>query len=71
MHPLYRLTLQSLGVTFRTTAFNVEELYVLSAKRFLVFLCGHWDKQQLYSYTAVTDWFILLNNYDRMYLLCG
>ena len=37
--------------------FNIQQLYVLPTQLYLCVLCGSEDKQQLFHYTALTDWF--------------
>ena len=38
--------------------FNIHIFYVLPTQLFLCVLCGSENKQQLFPYTALTDWFL-------------
>ena len=38
--------------------FNTHKLYVLPHTAYLCVLCGSQDKQRLFPYTALTDWFV-------------
>jgi hypothetical protein len=40
-----------------TTKFNTHKFYVLPTL-YLCVLCGSQNKQQLFPYTALTDWFV-------------
>jgi hypothetical protein len=44
--------------TAYATGFNVHKLYVLPHTVYLCVLCGFQNKQRLFSYTALTDWFL-------------
>jgi hypothetical protein len=48
--------------------FNIQQLYVLSTQCIYVCLCGSENKQRLFPYTALTDWFY---NRDGECLLRG
>jgi hypothetical protein len=37
--------------------FNTHKFYVLPTQLYLCVLCGSEDKQRLFRYTALTDWF--------------
>ena len=52
-HYMYRTV-----VTIRTTSFNIQQLYVLPTNCILSVLCGSENKQRLFPYTALTDWFL-------------
>jgi len=45
-------------VTTCTTRFNIQKLYVLPTQLYLCVLCGSENKQPLFPYTALTDWFV-------------
>ena len=45
-------------VTIRTTMFNTHKFYVLPTQLYLCVLCGSENKQRLFPYTALTDWFL-------------
>ena len=51
------LTLYSSVVTMCTTRFNIHKFYVQHAQCICV-LCGSENKQRLFPYTALTDWFL-------------
>ena len=38
--------------------FNIQQFYVLPTQCIYVFLCGSENKQRLFPYTALTDWFV-------------
>jgi hypothetical protein len=38
--------------------FNIQPFYVLPTQCIDVFFCGSENKQQLFPYTALTDWFL-------------
>ena len=38
--------------------FNIQELYVLPTQLYLCVLCGSQNKQPLFPYTSLTDWFL-------------
>ena len=37
--------------------FNIQQLYVLPTQLYLCVLCGSQNKQPLFPYTALTEWF--------------
>jgi len=41
-----------------TTRFNTQQFYVLPHTVYLCVLCGSQNKQRLFCYTALTDWFL-------------
>ena len=43
-------------VTIRTTMFNIQQFYVLPTV-YLCVLCGSENKQRLFPYTILRDWF--------------
>jgi len=45
-------------VTIYTTRFDIHKLYVLPTQLYLCVLCGSENKQRLFPYTALTDWFL-------------
>jgi hypothetical protein len=47
--------------------FNIQQFYVLPTV-YLCVLCGYENKQRLFPYSALTDWFY---NRDTECLLCG
>ena len=51
------LTFQSLAVTLRTTMFKIQKFCTL-IRLHLCVLYQSQNKQQLYPYTALTDWFL-------------
>ena len=51
------LILYSPVVTICTTRFNTHKFYVLPTA-YLCVLCGSENKQRLFPYTALTDWFL-------------
>ena len=38
--------------------FNIHQLYVLPTQLYLCVLCGSQNKQPLFPYTTLTDWFV-------------
>jgi hypothetical protein len=38
--------------------FNIHKSFVLPTQLYLCVLCGSQNKQQLFPYTALTDWFV-------------
>jgi hypothetical protein len=40
--------------------FNIQQFYVLPTQLYLCVLCGSQNKQRLFPYTALTDWFLYL-----------
>jgi hypothetical protein len=48
--------------------FNIHKSYVLPTQLYLCVLCGSENKQRLFPYTALMDWFY---NWDGVCLLCG
>jgi len=38
--------------------FNIQQFYVLPTQLYLCVLCGSENKQRLFPYTALTDWFL-------------
>jgi len=38
--------------------FDIQQLYVLPTQLYLYVLCGSENKQRLFPYTALTDWFV-------------
>jgi hypothetical protein len=38
--------------------FDIQQLYVLPTQLYLCVLCGSQNKQPLFPYTALTDWFV-------------
>jgi len=40
--------------------FNIHKLYVLPTQLYLCLLCGSQNKQRLFPYTVLTDWFVWL-----------
>jgi len=40
------------------TKFNIHQFYVVPTQLYLCVLCGSENKQRLFSYTALTDWFV-------------
>jgi len=57
---MYRtvVTMYRTVVTICTTSFNIQQLYVLPTQLYLCVLCGSQNKQRLFPYTALTDWFV-------------
>ena len=51
------LTFWSLRLNLCTTCFNIQTFCVLPATHLCV-LCGSENKQRLFPYTALTDWFL-------------
>jgi hypothetical protein len=51
------LRLEISVVTLYTTRFNIQKLYDLSTK-YIFILCMDVNKQRLFPYTALTDWFL-------------
>ena len=51
------LTFQSPRLTLCTTSFNIHKFCVLLTTHLCV-LCGSENKQRLFPYTALTDWFV-------------
>jgi hypothetical protein len=46
-------------VTICTASFNIQQFYVLPTWcTYLCVLCGSQNKQRLFPYTALTDWFV-------------
>jgi len=45
-------------VTICTARFNTQQFYVLPTQLYLCVLCGSENKQRLFPYTALTDWFV-------------
>jgi len=43
--------------TVSSTRFNIQQLQVLPTQ-FIYVLCGSENKQRLFPYTALTDWFV-------------
>jgi len=42
--------------------FNIHKFYVLPTQcTYVCILCGSENKQQLFQYTTLTDWFVLYN----------
>ena len=41
-----------------TISFNIQQLYVLPTQLYLYVLCGYQNKQRLFPYTTLTDWFL-------------
>jgi len=37
---------------------NIQQLYVLPTQLYLCVLCGSENKQRLFLYTTLTDWFV-------------
>jgi hypothetical protein len=52
-HYMYRTV-----VTIRTTSFIIQQFHVLPTPLYLCVLCGSQNKQPLFPYTALTDWFV-------------
>jgi hypothetical protein len=52
------LTFQSLGLTLRTTSFNIHKFGVLPTMHVCV-LPGSQNKQRLFLYRALTDWLFI------------
>ena len=52
-HYMYRTV-----VTICTARFNILQFYVLPTQLYLCVLCGSENKQRLFPYTALTDWFV-------------
>ena len=46
------------SVKYMYRQFNVQQFYVLPTQLYLFVLCGSENKQRLFPYTALTDWFI-------------
>ena len=38
--------------------FNIQQFYVLPTQLYLCVLCGSENKQPLFPYTTLTDWFL-------------
>jgi hypothetical protein len=38
--------------------FNIQQFYILPTQLYLCVLCGSENKQPLFPYTALTDWFV-------------
>jgi hypothetical protein len=38
--------------------FNIHKFYVLPTQLYLCVLCGHENKERLFPYTVLTDWFV-------------
>jgi len=38
--------------------FNIQQFYVLPHTVYLCVLCGSQNKQRVFPYTALTDWFV-------------
>jgi hypothetical protein len=47
---------------------NIHEFNRLPHTMYLCVLCGSQNKQRLFPYTALTDWFF---NREKVFLLCG
>jgi len=54
---LHALSFSSPVVTICTTRFNIQQFYILPTQCICV-LCGSENKQRLYPYTILTDWFL-------------
>jgi len=52
------LTHYSPMVTIPATTFNIQQFYVLPTLLYLYVLCGSQNKQPLFPYTTLTDWFV-------------
>jgi len=46
------------AVTICTTTFNIQQSHVLPTQLYLCVLCGSQNKQRLFPYTTLTDWFL-------------
>ena len=51
-------TVSSPLVTIRTATFNIHKFLRSAHTVYLVVLCGSENKQRLFPYTALTDWFL-------------
>ena len=45
-------------VAICTARFNIQQFYFLPHTVYLCVLCGSENKQRLFPYTALTDWFV-------------
>ena len=52
------LPYDSRRLTTCNTSFKIQKLYFLPTQLYLCVLCGSENKQPLFPYTALTDWFI-------------
>ena len=43
---------------FMYRQFNIQQLYVLPTQLYLCVLCGSENKERLFPYTALTEWFV-------------
>ena len=41
-----------------TASLNIQQFYVLPTQLYLCVLCGSENKQGLFPYTTLTDWFV-------------
>ena len=48
----------STRITIYTTSFKIHKFYVLPTQLYLCVLCGSENKQRLFPYTSLTDWFL-------------
>jgi hypothetical protein len=57
--PKFLFTVQIAVVTIYITSFNIKKKMLRSAHTvYLCVLCGFQNKQRLFPYTALTDWFV-------------
>jgi hypothetical protein len=54
----YVLRFSSLSFTTGTARLNVHQFYVLPTQLYLCVLCASQNKQRLFPYTALKDWFL-------------
>ena len=45
-------------VSLRKVMFNIQQFHVLPTQCIYVFFCGSQNKQRLFPYIALTDWFV-------------
>ena len=59
-HYMYRIvvTMCTASGHYMYHQFNSQQLYVLLHTVYLCVLCGSQNKQRLFPYTALTDWFV-------------
>ena len=55
---MIQVKLHSPLVTICTGRFNIQQFHVQPTQLYLSFLCGSENKQPLFPYTALTDWFL-------------
>ena len=57
-YPIHSSEMYIISGRYMYRQFNIQQFYVLPTQLYLCVLCGSENKQRLFPYTTLTDWFL-------------